>query len=117
MNQTGHFPNEPVPPAQSRHHGFIPLVLVAVSLIIILSWELIIGNQARANGGRLREQQAKLVDQSKQIQSGLEKIARDLIDVARSGDDDAKALVTKYGINVSSPAPAASPAASPASSP
>ena len=104
--------DEATRPPQSRHHGFIPLVLIAISLIIIFSWELIIANQARNNGERLREQQAKIVDQSKQIQTGLEKIARDLIEVSRT-DDDAKALVTKYGINISNPALAASPAATP----
>jgi hypothetical protein len=99
-------------PFARRHTGFVPLVLIALSFIIILAWELYVGNQARTNGLRLREQQSKLVDQSKQIQLGLEKIARDLIDVA-STDNDAKALVTKYNININNPAPAASPATSP----
>src|SRR5436309_2557282 len=98
--------------AQPRHTGFTPLVLIALSFIIILAWELYVGTQARTNGLQLRDQQSKLVDQSKQIQTGLEKIARDLVNVAAT-DPDAKALVTKYNINISNPAPAAaSPAAS-----
>lgn len=98
--------------SRPRHTGFIPLLLIALSFIIILGWELYVGSQARTNGLRLREQQSKLVDQSKQIQTGLEKIARDLINVS-TNDEDAKALVAKYRININNPAPAAAPAASP----
>ena len=108
MNGTEDFPT-----AQRRHNGFVPLVLVALSFIIILTWELVTGNQARANGRQLREQQSRLVEQSKQIQSGLEKLARDLINVANS-DNDAKALVAKYQINISNPTPTGSAAPSPA---
>ena len=91
-----------------RHNGFIPLCLIGFSVIIILVWELMIAGQARSNGRQLREQQTKVVEQSKQIQTGLEKLARDLIDTAKT-DDDAKALVSNYNISVSSPAPSASP--------
>ena len=98
--------------ALPHHNGFIPLTLIAVSLIIIFGWELVIGSQARRNGARLREQQAPMIEKSKQIQGQLEKIARDLIEVSKT-DDDAKALVTKYGINVTNPAPGASPSSSP----
>jgi hypothetical protein len=96
----------------SRHNGFVPLLLIALSLILILTWELVTGSQARANGRQLREQQSKLVDQSKQIQTGLEKLARDLINVAGT-DPDAKAIVTKYQINISNPNPAPTASASP----
>ena len=102
---------DPTMPAQRRHNGFIPLVLIALSVIIILTWELKTGSQARQNGQQLREQQSKLVEQSRQIQIGLEKLARDLINVANS-DPDAKALVAKYQINISG-GTAATPAASP----
>ena len=98
--------------ARPRHNGFVPLVLIALSVIIILTWELMTGSQARRNGLQLRDQQSKLVEQSKQIQTGLEKLARDLINVA-STDNDAKALVAKYQINVSNPAPAVSASPSP----
>ena len=94
------------------HNGFVPLVLIALSVIIVLTWELVTGSQARRNGQQLREQQSKLVEQSKQIQTGLEKLARDLINVA-STDSDAKALVAKYQINVTNPAPAATASPTP----
>ena len=65
----------------------------------------------------MREQQVKMVDQSRRVQAGLQKFARDLIEVAKT-DEDAKAIVTKYGISVTNPAPAAAPApAAPAATP
>ena len=114
MNESDDLPDETVAADEPRQrfNGFVPLVLIALSVIIIFGWEVIVAGQARRNGRQLRDQQAKLVEQSKQIQVGLEKIARDLIELAKT-DDDAKALVAKYNINISSPAPAASPAASP----
>ena len=97
------------------YNAFWPLVLLAVSLIVILGWDLIVAGQVRSNGKQLREQQAKMVEQSHQVQVGLEKLARDLIEVAKS-DTDAKAIVTKYNISVSEPKPGA-PSASASGSP
>ena len=100
-------PNELSP--ERRYNGFIPACLISVSLIIILTYELMVAGQTRANARQLREQQTKLVDQSKQVQSGLEKIARDLIEVSKT-DDDAKAIVTKYNISVANPVASPAPA-------
>ena len=110
MNGAPEFENGTLVPAR-RYNGFVPACLIAASLIIILVYELTVASQARSNAKQLRDQQTKVVEQSRQIQTGLEKIARDLIEVAKT-DDDAKALVSKYAISVASPAP--SPAASPA---
>lgn len=105
-----------VPPELRGANGFVPLTLLAVSFIIILSWELIVASHARSNARQLGEQQAKMVEQSKKVQTGLEKLARDLIEVSAS-DDDAKAIVKKYQINVTNPAPGASPAAATTATP
>jgi hypothetical protein len=100
----------------SSHNGFVGLTLVCLSVITVLGWDLIVARQLHSNGTQLREQQTKMVEQSRVAQTGLEKLARDLIDVSHT-DDDAKAIVTKYNIAVANPAPGASPAASPNSSP
>src|SRR2546430_7246068 len=97
-------------PASPRYNSFLPLVVLALSLIVILSWELIVASQLRRNGKELREQQTKMVEQSRNIQTGLEKLARDLIDVSKT-DDDAKAIVAKYAIAVNNPSPTPSPSA------
>ena len=95
---------------QRRYNGFVPACLVSLSLIMILSYELVGAGQVRANARQQREQQTKLVEQSHQIQLGLEKLARDLIETART-DDDAKALVTKYDISISNPVSNPTPSA------
>lgn len=94
--------------------AFWPFILLGLSVCAILVWQLIVANQVKAHGEQMREQQVKLVDQSRKVQAGLQKFARDLIEVAKT-DEEAKAIVTKYGISVANPAPgaAAAPAATP----
>lgn len=92
--------------------AFWPVSLVALSLCAILVWQLIVANQVRQHATQLIEQQNKLVDQSRRVQAGLQKFARDLIEVAKT-DEEAKNIVTKYGISMTNPAPAAAPQASP----
>ncbi len=76
--------------------AFWPFLLVALSLCAILIWQLIVANEVNASyGAQLRDQQVKLVEQSKRMQAGLQKFARDLIEVSKS-DPDAKAIVDKY---------------------
>jgi hypothetical protein len=94
--------------------AFWPLMLLGLSLCAILGWQLKVASQLKDHGRSMREQQVKQVDQSRQVQGGLQKFARDLIEVAKT-DEDAKAIVAKYGISVASPAPAA--AAAPAATP
>ncbi len=91
---------------------FWPFVLLALSVCAILTWQLIVGNQVHQHASQLIEQQNKLVEQSRRVQGGLQKFARDLVEVAKT-DEDAKAIVTKYGISVANPAPAATPQPSP----
>src|SRR5690242_5839631 len=86
----------------ARFNGFLPLTLLAVSWIIVLVWQLGLTGQAKGNARTLRDQQTKLVEQSKAVQAGLERLARDLVEVAKT-DDDAKAIVAKYNINITPP--------------
>lgn len=105
-------------PNRIRSSSFIPFLLLAISLIAVLAWQLWVGNEARANGQRLREQQLRMVDESKRLQQGLESLARDLVNVSQS-DNDARAIVTRYGISLKQPSPASTtpaPAANPAPS-
>src|SRR5689334_13189764 len=89
--------------------AFWPLILVALSISSILVWQLIVANQVRVHASQMIEQQTKLVEQSRRVQAGLQKFAKDLIEVSKT-DEEAKAIVTKYGISVANPAPAATPA-------
>jgi hypothetical protein len=98
--------------APERHYnGFWPVLLLSCSLVLILGWEIRVGVLARQNAERLRNQQVRLVEQAKHVQSGLEKLVRGLIDLSAS-DEAAKKIVTKYrikiGSNPSMPAPSPS---------
>jgi len=101
---------EPEPAAPSvvhqgeeRFHGFWPLLLMGTSLLLILSWEILVGIQTRENAQQTQQQQIRLVDQAKQVQLGLEKLVRSLVDLSKT-DDDAKRLMTKFGIKIGEPA-------------
>lgn len=82
---------------EERFHGFWPLLLMAISLLLVLSWEILVGIQTRETARQAQQQQLRLVDQAKQVQFGLEKLVRGLVDLSKT-DDDAKRLVTKFGI-------------------
>jgi len=83
---------------------------MGLSLLIILSWEIWVGVTTRSGAQRLQEQQVRVVEQSKQIQAGLEKLVRDLVELGKT-DEAAQKLVTKFGIKVneSSATPKPSP--------
>ena len=93
---------------------FVPLTLLAVSLLIVLIWQLSNISTQRSGLQNLIQNQQQGVQQSHQVQVGLEKIVNDLLDLAQSGDADAKAIVTKFGIaRQGAQAPASSTTATP----
>ena len=96
--------------------AFWPVMLVGLSLIAVLVWQLRAATQVKEHGAQMRDQQVKLVNQSRREQAGLQKFARDLIEVAKT-DDEAKAIVTKYGIAVTNSGAAAPAAPAPAPQP
>ncbi len=81
---------------------FWPVLLMGLSLVLVLSWEIWIGAETRRSAQQLQEQQVKVVDQAKQAQLSLEKLVRGLVDLART-DENAKKLVTKFGIKLNNP--------------
>ena len=102
---------EPVLPERARtFNGFWPVFLMGLSLLIILSWEIWIGVTTRSGAQQLQEQQVRVVEQSKQVQAGLEKLVRGLVELGKT-DEAAQKLVTKFGIKVNEPSP--SPTSSP----
>jgi len=105
---------EPEREAERRFNGFWPVLLMGISLVVVLSWEIWIGASTRRGAQQTQEQQVRVVDESKQVQQNLEKLVRGLVDLAKT-DEEAQKLVTKFGIKVNNPpGPAAnfSPAAS-----
>jgi hypothetical protein len=85
------------------YHGFWPLLLISVSLVLIFGWEVWVGILTRQSAQRLQEQQVRLVEQATQVQARLEKLVRALVELAKT-DDEAKRLVAKFGIKINDPA-------------
>ena len=86
-------------PEHSHFNGFWPVLLVGMSVIVILSWEVWVGIDTRQTQQQMQQQQGKVVDQSKQLQANLEKLVRGLVELSTS-DDEAKRLVTKFAIKI-----------------
>ena len=114
MEPQNNIPTYPEPgptlTAPVRYHGFWPLLLIGLSLLFLFAWEIWVGTETRQALQQLQLQQEKNVDQSKQLQANLEKLVRGLVELAKT-DDEAKKLVTKYGVKISNPAvPSETPA-------
>jgi hypothetical protein len=91
------------------YHGFWPVFLIGLSLLLVFAWEIWVGVATRHAAQQLQEQQVRMVDQAKQVQSGLEKLVRELVELSKT-DDAAKKLVTKFGVKVNNlSVPAATP--------
>ena len=96
--------------AGEQMSSFLPLLLLACSFVLILIFQVSQLLPQRSLLQNALVQNTQGVQQSKQVQAGLQKLVMDLA-AAAAEDKDAQAIMTKYGIQVSgSPAPAASPA-------
>jgi len=90
--------------------AFLPLLLLGVSFALILIFQVSILLPQRSLLNNVIKQSEQGVQQSKQVQSGLQTLVLDLIGAAKD-DKDAQAIITKYGIQVSGTSPVAAPAA------
>ncbi len=88
--------------------AFIPLVLLAISFIVLLGWQVSNASTQRTLLENAIENQKTAVAQSQQVQAGVKKLAADLVEAAQT-DELARAIAAKY----IKPNPNAAPAASP----
>ncbi|MEI8341278.1 MAG: hypothetical protein WCH43_07045 [Verrucomicrobiota bacterium] len=86
---------------------FIPFLLIALSLVVLSLWQIKSITGDRTEIQAMMQQQTEPVNKSKQVQAGLEKIVLELLQLARDGDPDAKAIVAKYNISQQAPGTAA----------
>lgn len=98
---TREYPASPDPagPHAVPADAFIPVVLIALSLISLLVWQLSIASAQRSVLLATIARQEETVRNSRKTQANLEKFARDLAEAAKT-DSAARALVQKYGIQV-----------------
>lgn len=91
--------NDEIPPSDP----FLPIILLAISIVAFFSWQLKgISDQRNALQNTIARLQEP-TKQSQQVQSSLQQIATDLLDLAKT-DPQAKAVVDKYGIRQNAPA-------------
>ena len=91
-------PKSTARPSQLRS-AFGPFLLVALSVITVLSWQVLVAYQAHAQGQLIQKQKTKLVEQSRAVQARLQKFLHGLIDLSTT-DEDAKAIVKKFDISL-----------------
>jgi hypothetical protein len=108
--------------------AFLPLVLIALSLILVFIWQLTNISKQRSSLRASQEQYEaaaqnaatqldQQIPQSRAVQAKLESLVTDVLNLAKEGDADAKAIKEKYKIEQqgaaagavsASPSPAAS---------
>jgi uncharacterized protein YigA (DUF484 family) len=81
----------------------IPVMIISISLIVLLGWQVSVASTQRTNLENLITRQEPAVTQSQQVQQSVSKLAADLLQAAQT-DDTAKAIVTKYKIQQNTPA-------------
>jgi cell division protein FtsB len=88
----------------SSCNSFWPISLLALSLICILVWQLVLGVQAKQNLQTqvAAPQRKQALEQAKKVQTDLEKLVNDLLELAPS-DKDAQTIVDKYQIKKNDP--------------
>ena len=91
--------------------AFIPLVILAISIIVLLGWQVNQSSNQRTMLENALTRGEAAVTQAQQVQGTVSKLASDLLEAAQT-DDTAKAIITKYNIKQNAPAggePVASP--------
>jgi hypothetical protein len=75
--------------------AFIPLVLLSLSLIVLLGWQVSNSSAQRTQLENAITRQEPAVNQSNQVQATLGKLAADLLEAAQT-DGTARAIAAKY---------------------
>ena len=87
---------------------FLPLVLVALSFVLVLIFQVSMQMPQRNLLQNIIKQNERNVEQSVQLQSRLQKLVMDIMEASKN-DKDAQSIIAKYGIQMTgaSAAPAA----------
>ena len=82
--------------------SFWPLCLLAVSLTVLLVWQVTLAGQQYVALVRLSDQQVVMTQQAVQTENKLKTMMMDLLELAKT-DADARAIVTKFNIQYAPP--------------
>jgi len=86
---------------------FLPQLLVALSILILLGWQVYSGSRQYFAFMRMSDQQAVLVSQAAQAENKIQSMMTDLLRLSQT-DADAKTIITKYRITYNPPRQAVS---------
>ncbi|MEI6352006.1 MAG: hypothetical protein WCP06_12980 [Verrucomicrobiota bacterium] len=124
MNQPDNTPESDFTPDSGASvesmSAFLPLTLLAASLIVVLGWQVSTSSNQRGLLQQGIENRAPVLQQARQTQAGLQKLVIDLIEASKD-DNEAISVIAKYNVQIGgkpvvtagSPPPAASPSATP----
>lgn len=104
--------------SETRPHGadapsvFLPTLMIGLSLLAMLSWQVLLGVRQYRAGLDVQDRQAMLMAQAGQAEEFLQALMMDLIELAKT-DAAARDIVQRYNISFTPPA-AAAPASAPA---
>ena len=84
-------------PVVKSYSPFLPVVLIALGVVILLSWNLMLAIKQHSNGLRINGQQELQLAQATNAAEKLQAMMTDLIDLAKT-DTDAETIVKRYKI-------------------
>ncbi len=87
----------------NQYTAFWPIFLLALSIGILITWQVLLAGQQHVSLQRAAEQQALATQQAAQAEGRLQAIMMDLVELSR-GNSEALAIVKKYGIKINPPA-------------
>jgi hypothetical protein len=91
-------------PGGFKMDAFIPLVLLSISLIVLLGWQIYNTNSERGQLESVITRQVPAITQSQKVQDSVTKLVNDLLTASQT-DATAKAIVDKYQIKPAGAAP------------
>ena len=95
--------------SNEKMSAFLPLVLTTLTIIILIAFQLQGMVSARSQVHAMIAQGEPVVAQAQQAQAGLQKLATDLLEAAKT-DKDAEAIIKEFGISMQGSAAAPVPA-------
>jgi short-subunit dehydrogenase involved in D-alanine esterification of teichoic acids len=92
-------------PNNHSFSSFLPLVLIALGVIVLFSWNLTMALNQHSNGIRISAQQELQLAQAAQTEDKLKIMMSDLVELSKS-DTNAETIVKRYKIAFTPPAKA-----------
>lgn len=81
---------------------FWPLIMLGVSVVLFMGWQVVMGARQHVDLLRLADQQNILATQAGQREAQLQSLMMELLDLAKT-DDDAREIADKYNIKFNPP--------------